>query len=217
MDFLEPDSKLLDPEKQCRKEGFCFIAGIDEVGRGPLAGPVVAAAVSFPEGVRIPAVNDSKSLKSAEREELDAAIRAVPGVRIGIGELSAEAIDRCDILRCTHEAMRLAVANMGGNVDFLLVDGRPVPGLPAASRSIVKGDAKCASIAAASIIAKVFRDRLMDEYDTVYPQYGFAEHKGYGTAAHLAALRQYGPCPIHRKSFAPVRELLADWTQGELF
>ena len=174
---------------------------------GPLAGPVVAAAVVFPRGVSLPAVNDSKKLTAPEREELERAIRAVPGVSIGIGEVSAAEIDRLDILRATWRAMRLAVEQLG-KVDFILVDGRPVKGLPYPSRAMVGGDGRSASIAAASIVAKVYRDRLMEEYETRYPGYGFAGHKGYGTAEHLEALRRLGPCPEHRRSFRPVREII---------
>ena len=142
-----------------------------------------------------------------QREELERAIRAVPGVSIGIGEVSAAEIDRLDILRATWRAMRLAVEQLG-KVDFILVDGRPVKGLPYPSRAMVGGDGRSASIAAASIVAKVYRDRLMEEYETRYPGYGFTGHKGYGTAEHLEALRRLGPCPEHRRSFRPVREII---------
>ena len=196
--LLSEADELLRPERECWAEGFCFVAGVDEVGRGPLAGPVVAAAVVFPRGVSLPAVNDSKKLTAPEREELERAIRAVPGVSIGIGEVSAAEIDRLDILRATWRAMRLAVEQLE-KVDFILVDGRPVKGLPYPSRAMVGGDGRSASIAAASIVAKVYRDR---------PGYGFAGHKGYGTAEHLEALRRLGPCPEHRRSFRPVREII---------
>ena len=173
--LLSEADELLRPECECWAEGFCFVAGVDEVGRGPLAGPVVAAAVVFPRGVPWPAVNDSKKLTASEREELERAIRAVPGVSIGIGEVSAAEIDRLDILRATWRAMRLAVEQLE-KVDFILVDGRPVKGLPYPSRAMVGGDGRSASIAAASIVAKVYRDRLMEEYETRYPGYGFAGH-----------------------------------------
>ncbi len=168
---------------------------------------MVAAAVAFPRGARIPCVNDSKKLSSSARRELDAAVRAVAGVRIGVAEIAVDVIDEINILRATHLAMRCAAEQIP-EADCLLIDGLPVPGLPAVSFAVVKGDAKSASIAAASIVAKVYRDRRMDEYDAIYPQYGFAEHKGYGTAAHLQALREYGVTPIHRRSFAPVRNIL---------
>ena len=205
--YLSEADELLRPECDCWAEGFCFVAGVDEVGRGPLAGPVVAAAVVFPRGVPWPRVNDSKQLSEAARRELSGEIAAVPGVQIGIGEVSVEVIDAINILQATHRAMRLAVEKLE-KVDFLLVDGRPVKHLPYPSRAIVKGDAKSASIAAASIVAKVYRDRLMVELDALCPGYGFAEHKGYGTAAHLDALRRLGPSEFHRKSFRPVREIL---------
>ena len=194
-------------ERECWADGFEFIAGVDEVGRGPLAGPVVAAAVVFPRGAELPCVNDSKQLTEAMREELREAIFAIPGVQIGIGEVDVETIDLMNILNATHLAMRRAVEQLT-RADFILVDGRPVKGLPLPSRAIVKGDAKSASIAAASIVAKVHRDRLMVELDGVYPGYGFADHKGYGTARHLEALHDLGVTPMHRRSFRPVREII---------
>lgn len=205
--FLTESDELLRPERECWAEGFCFVAGVDEVGRGPLAGPVVAAAVVLPRGVALPCVNDSKQLSESAREELNAAIFALPGVQIGIGEVDVGTIDLMNILNATHLAMRRAVEQLR-QADFILVDGRPVKGFPLPSRAMVKGDAKSASIAAASIVAKVHRDRLMVELDAVYPQYGFASHKGYGTAEHLEALRKYGVTPVHRRSFRPVREIL---------
>lgn len=204
---LTESDELLRPERECWAEGFCFVAGVDEAGRGPLAGPVVAAAVVFPRGVLLPCVNDSKQLSENAREELYNAIFSVPDVQIGIGEADVETIDLMNILNATHLAMRRAVEQLR-QADFVLVDGRPVKGLPLPSRAMVKGDAKSASIAAASIVAKVHRDRLMVELDALYPQYGFASHKGYGTAEHLEALRNYGVTPVHRRSFRPVREIM---------
>ncbi len=201
------NDELLRPERESWAEGFCFIAGVDEVGRGPLAGPVVAAAVVFPRGAAYPAVNDSKQLRESERESLFEEIYAIPGIQAGIAEVDVETIDRINILNATHLAMRRAVEQLE-EVDFILVDGRPVKGLPLPSRAIVKGDSKSVSIAAASIIAKVHRDRLMTELDKAYPGYGFAEHKGYGTQRHLRALRELGVTPVHRKSFRPVREII---------
>ena len=206
---LKQDDELLLPERELRQEGFSFIAGVDEAGRGPLAGPVTAAAVILPADVEeLPGVFDSKQLKEGEREELFAALYAVPGIRISVASATPEEIDRLNILRATHEAMRRAVAGLQ-EADFVLVDGLPVQFL-LPSKNIVKGDARCASIAAASIIAKVTRDREMMKLDELYPQYGFAKHKGYGTADHLEALQKYGPLPVHRKSFRPVYELLPD-------
>ena len=206
---LRQDDELLLSERQLRAEGFSWIAGVDEAGRGPLAGTVVAAAVILPRDLEeLPGVFDSKQLTESEREELFEELYALPGIKIGVASATAEEIDRLNILRATHTAMRRAVAKIA-EADFVLVDGLPVQfELP--SRNIVKGDAKCASIAAASIIAKVTRDREMVELDRQYPQYGFARHKGYGTVEHLDALKKYGPSPVHRKSFRPVYELLPD-------
>ena len=206
--FITAGNELLAWEYEKYQAGFRFVVGIDEVGRGPLAGPVVAAAVGFPQGAEIPPVNDSKQLSEEKREMLDAAIRAVPGVRIAVAEVPVDEIDRINILRATHLAMRMAAEQIP-EADCLLVDGLPVPGLPKESFNMVKGDARSASIAAASIIAKVYRDRLMNELDKVYPGYGFAENKGYGTAAHLKALKELGVTAVHRRSFAPVRNILA--------
>ena len=170
---------------------------------------LVAAAVVLPvDRPELPGVFDSKQLSEKEREELFDALYALPGIRISVASASPEEIDRLNILRATHLAMRRAVSGIK-EADFVLVDGLPVQfTLP--SRNIVKGDAKCASIAAASIIAKVTRDREMVELDRIYPEYGFAKHKGYGTAEHLEALKKFGPLPVHRKSFRPVYELLPD-------
>lgn len=218
MNYLPPEAELLALEREKQREGFCFIAGVDEVGRGPLAGPVVAAAVRFADYAAIPdRVNDSKVLSEASRVELDGLLRAIPELDFAIGMASVAEIDDLNILRATHLAMSRAVAQLR-SVDFVLVDGRPVRGLSVPSLAVVKGDGKSASIAAASIIAKVYRDRLMVELDTVYPGYGFAEHKGYGTAKHLAALAELGVCEIHRRSFAPVRAILSPQPeQPELF
>ncbi len=204
---LAADDELLLLEREKFQAGFRFVVGIDEVGRGPLAGPVVAAAVGFPPGSPIPEVNDSKQLSEERREELDAAIRAVPGVRIGLAEVGVEVIDRINILQATHLAMRQAAAQIP-EADCLLVDGLPVPGLPAESFNVIKGDARSASIAAASIIAKVYRDRLMRELDKKFPGYGLAGNKGYGTAEHLRALKELGVSDVHRRSFAPVRDVI---------
>ena len=207
MQFLLADSKLLSLEKNKWAEEFSFVAGIDEVGRGPLAGPVVAAAVVFPQDAKIPAVDDSKKLNENQRRELNDAIMQVAGVQYAIAEVDEVKIDEINILQATHLAMRLAVEKLD-KVDFLLVDGRPVPGLPFASLSVIKGDSKSASIAAASILAKVYRDDLMCRYAEIYPGYGFEEHKGYGTKKHLEALQKQGICKIHRRSFAPVRDII---------
>ncbi|MBE6400311.1 MAG: ribonuclease HII [Lentisphaerae bacterium] len=207
--------ELLRSERQLRAEGFCWIAGVDEAGRGPLAGPVVAAAVVLPPELdNLPQVFDSKQLSAAARDELFEQLYALEGIQISVAEGSVEEIDRLNILRATHLAMRRAVDGLK-QADFVLVDGLPVQfTLP--SKNIVKGDAKSASIAAASIIAKVTRDRYMEKVAEKFPQYGFAAHKGYGTAEHLEALKKFGVTELHRRSFQPVRELLDDVPQQGL-
>ena len=207
MEYLSINDKLLFLEQKRCAEGFSFLGGVDEAGRGPLAGPVVAAAVVFPQHTRIPAVNDSKQLTENQRIELRQAILEVPGVQYGIAVVAVEMIDKINILQASRMAMRQAVSRLE-NLDFLLIDGLPVPDMPVPCEAIVKGDAKSASIAAASILAKVFRDELMVELAGQYPQYGFEHHKGYGTEKHLAALKTYGVCAVHRRSFAPVRDII---------
>ena len=189
------------------------MVGVDEAGRGPLAGPVVAAAAYVEEGAARRELNglfagltDSKKLSPKAREAFYAILRDAPFVRIGVGIADHLEIDRLNILRATHLAMARAVKTVSIPVQLALVDGRPVEGLPCASESIVKGDSKSLSIAAASIAAKVVRDACMREYDRMYPEYGFADHKGYGTRSHNLALLENGPSPIHRFSFRPVRE-----------
>ncbi len=194
--------------------GYRCVAGIDEAGRGPLAGPVVAAAVCLPLDLELDGLNDSKQVTPEVREFLHAALTANPLVRYGIAVVDHGMIDRVNILQATWMAMRQAALVV--EPDFILVDGSPVRGLPSPSRSIVKGDAKCASIAAASILAKVHRDRLMVEYDRQYPGYGFAQHKGYCTPAHVEALMALGPCPIHRRSFRPVSDFFQTPVQADL-
>ena len=176
------------------------ICGIDEAGRGPLAGPVAAGAVILPKDCRILYLNDSKKLTPARRDALFDEIRE-KAVAFSIGISSPERIDEINILQATYEAMRKAVAGLSVQPDLLLNDAVTIPEVQIRQVPIVKGDAKSVSIAAASILAKVTRDRLMEEYDAMWPEYGFAKHKGYGTAQHIAALKEYGPCPIHRRSF----------------
>ena len=199
---FEREAKAVRPE--------LVIAGVDEAGRGPLAGPVVAAAVILPpeEEFDLP-VNDSKALDEALREELGEQLRSDPRVVWAVAERSAGAIDRINILRATHEAMREAVMSLKVHLDMAFVDGLKVRDFPVEARFIVKGDAQSASIAAASIIAKTHRDHLMMELDKVYPGYGFAQHKGYGTVQHLEALRKLGPCPEHRRTFGPVARIIS--------
>ena len=199
-------------EREMWNDGVSFVAGVDEAGRGPLAGPVVAAAVVIPKYAEFPPVDDSKKLTDKQRRKLRAEIISVDKVLFSIAEVSADEIEKINILRATHSAMKWAVQKLKF-VDFALIDGLPVPNFPVPSRAIVKGDSKSASIAAASILAKVHRDELMEKYAIKYPQYGFEKNKGYGTAAHLEALKKHGPCPIHRKTFAPVKKVLDNSTK----
>ena len=197
-------------EREAFAAGFRRVAGLDEAGRGPLAGPVVAACVVLPPADGVPAVleglTDSKQLTAKQRDRFFRILRGLPGVSIGVGRASVAEIDRLNILRATHRAMARAAAALRPPADFLLVDGLPVTGLPCPSRAIVHGDALSLSIAAASVVAKVTRDRLMAAADRRHPGYGFALHKGYGTASHLEALRRLGPCAAHRRSFRPVAD-----------
>ena len=176
------------------------IAGVDEVGRGPLFGPVAAAAVILEPGSEILYLNDSKKLSEARREALYDEIME-KAAAVGVGMVSAARIDEINILQATYEAMREAVSQLSPRPDYLLVDAVTIPGISVPQLGIIKGDAKSLSIAAASIIAKVTRDRLMYEYDALYPGYGLAKNKGYGTAEHIEALRRLGPTPLHRRSF----------------
>ncbi len=189
--------------------GARAVAGVDEVGVGPLAGPVVAAAVVLPDEADLPGLNDSKKLTREARERLDVEIRK-QCVGYGVGVVSAEDIDRLNILNASLEAMRRAVEQVMDrvDVDHLLVDARTIPRLAVPQTPIIHGDAVDASIAAASIVAKVYRDRVMRDYDAAHPGYGFARHMGYGTAEHLEALERIGASPIHRRSFAPVAAVL---------
>ena len=217
MDFLSGNSELLAYELKWGGE-FSFIAGVDEAGRGCCAGPVCAAAVIFTDRSRIPSgVNDSKQLTHKQRMELREAILAEPSALTGVAMVDQDEIDRTDILRATWLAMRNAILALPRAADFALVDGNPVKGLPVPSESIVKGDAKSASIAAASILAKTSRDLFMLEAAKQYPQYQFEVHKGYCTKLHTDLIRQYGPCPLHRKTFEPVRSILnpPESVQGE--
>ncbi|MEE8580249.1 MAG: ribonuclease HII [Myxococcota bacterium] len=189
------------------RRGVRVVAGVDEVGVGPLAGPVVAAAVVLPERVELPGLRDSKRLSRTARDRLEAAIQQ-QAQAIAIGSVEPVEIDRLNIYRAALEAMRRAVKALATPPDHLLVDARTVPGVAAPQTAIVRGDDLDGSIAAASIVAKVHRDSIMDRLDAIYPGYGFGRHMGYGTPQHLAALQRLGPSPVHRRSFAPVAAFL---------
>lgn len=194
-------------EEQALKEGCKITAGVDEAGRGPLAGPVAVAAVILPHGLYLPHLNDSKKLSPKLRDELFDEINE-KAIAVSTALVDAATIDRVNIYQATINGMYEAIFALQPQPDKLLIDAVRLERLPMPSLSIIKGDAKSASIAAASIIAKVTRDRLMDEYDKDYPQYGFSRHKGYGTREHIEAIKKYGPCPIHRKSFEPIKSIL---------
>ena len=197
-------------ENTVRAEGFSPIAGIDEAGRGPLAGPVVAAAVILPDGFYCDGLNDSKKLSPARREKIYSVLTAEgSGVIWSFSRVDSAEIDSINILRATHKAMSSAAESLPVKPAMTLIDGLPVTGFPYPFRAIVKGDSLSLSIAAASVLAKVERDRIMMEYSNAYPQYQFNRHKGYGTRVHIEALRTYGPCKIHRRSFAPVAQTVA--------
>lgn len=192
-------------EEAAYQQGYHKVAGLDEAGRGPLAGPVVAAACILPRSLLIPNVNDSKKLTPKIREQLFTRLTTDPRIIYGVGIIGSEDIDRLNIYQATIQAMLQAVNHLSVSPDYLLVDGLalPHPCLPA--QKIIKGDQLSQSIAAASIIAKETRDRLMRAYDEQWPVYGFRQHKGYGTAQHLEAISLHGPCPIHRHSFEPMK------------
>jgi ribonuclease HII len=197
---------LLRIERGLWGKGLVHLAGVDEVGVGPLAGPVLAAAVILPQSVKLRGVDDSKKLTAARREELAEKIRAC-ALGVGIGVVEVDDIDRLNIYRAALEAMRRAVLALPVAPDHVLVDARRIPQITLPQTALIDGDARSYSVAAASIVAKVARDRLMCDLDALYPQYGFRHHMGYATAAHLAAIERYGPSPVHRRSFAPVWEL----------
>ena len=194
-------------ERAARLCGYRRIAGIDEAGRGPLAGPVVAAAVVLPVRCRLSGIDDSKQLSEGERARLYAAILE-HAVGMGIGSADVGEIDRLNILEATKLAMRRAIDQLAPPPDYLLIDAVTLPGIGIPERPIIKGDSLSLSIAAASIIAKVTRDRLMAEYHDMFPQYDFLSHKGYGTREHLQRLARHGPCSIHRRTFTPVQEAI---------
>ena len=200
----------LDHENQLRREGFRVIAGVDEAGRGPLAGPVTVAAVVLPEGFTHEVLNDSKQLTEKKRERLYEEITGDSNIRWHCCVIEPEEIDRINILQATWEGMRRSALALDPRPDAVLIDGKPVKKYPLHQVALVKGDSLSFSIAAASVIAKVTRDRIMLRLAEAFPQYGFEIHKGYPTPKHLAALKQHGPCPQHRRSFGPVAQLELD-------
>lgn len=192
--------EMLKIENDLYEKGYKLIAGVDEAGRGPLCGPVVAAAVILPENYKIEGVNDSKKLSEKKREMLyDKIINEAVAVGVGISDV--DVIEKVNILNATKMAMKEAISKLSVKPDFVLIDGNQMIDIDIEASTVVSGDAKSESIAAASIIAKVTRDRMLYDYDKVYPEYGFAKHKGYGTKAHIAAIKEYGLTPIHRPSF----------------
>ena len=208
---------MLRHESEALELGIPFVAGVDEAGRGPLAGPVTAAAVVLSPSIptsewldRLSGVTDSKKLSASQREVFFVRLQEDPDVQIGVASVTPRVIHRINILRATHRAMAQAVNALPERPPFALVDGLPVKGLPCPHLALVKGDARSLSIAAASIIAKVTRDRYMERLDRKFPEYGFARNKGYGTKAHLEAIRTYGASPAHRLSFRPVGQLELD-------
>jgi ribonuclease HII len=203
---------MLHFERLLWKAGVVHIAGVDEVGMGPLAGPVVAAAVVFPPGTEIDEIDDSKALDEETRVRLDADIRR-HATGIGIGLVEVDEIDRLNIYHAGIQAMRIALSALPVNPQHVLVDSRTIPDIPLPQNSFDKGDGLNFSIASASIVAKVYRDRLMTQLDATYPGYGFAGHKGYATPEHQRAIRELGPCPIHRKSFDYIRELCGEYSE----
>lgn len=204
-------------ERQLKTQGSQFIAGIDEAGRGPLAGPVVAAACILPEGTLLIGLNDSKQVSMAERARLYDQIVALAGCHWAVGIASVGEIDRLNILKASFLAMYRALEQLKQQPDVILVDGHLAPSFGIPTVPLVKGDSKSASIAAASILAKVTRDRMMQELDLLFPQYGFSLHKGYATPEHLKAVQTLGPCAVHRKSFEPIKSMYAVENQADLF
>ncbi|MFN7138100.1 MAG: ribonuclease HII [Limisphaerales bacterium] len=209
-------------EHKVLQSGVTQLVGVDEAGRGPLAGPVVAAALCFPlewilAGLprKLKKVNDSKQLKAEERDDLFCQLTTHPEIRYAVASVDVQMIDQINILQATHRAMNQAISQLDPFPQHALVDGLPVKTLCCPQTAIVDGDCLSYSIAAASIIAKVTRDRMMLEYHQLYPVYGFHEHKGYGTPAHVAAIRQHGPCPIHRQSFSPIRPVQTEFFADE--
>ena len=209
---------LLRFENDAWQQGYTVVAGIDEAGRGPVAGPVTAAAVILPRETQVQGLNDSKLLKPAVRESLAGILQNSPNIISAVESVSPAEIDQLNILQATYLAMERALNSLAKQPDFVLVDGNSLPRINIPAKAVVKGDCRSANIAAASILAKVTRDRMMDEAAADYPGYGFDKHKGYATADHIAALEQLGPCSLHRRSFSPVSRIINhSFYQPELF
>lgn len=198
---------MYEYERQAYREGFELVAGVDEAGRGPLAGPVAIGAVILPKEIYIPFLNDSKKLSEKRREIIYDIIKE-QAVAYSVVLVDRETIDKENIYVATKNGMYDAILKLTPKADKVLIDAMPLDKLPIPCLSIVKGDAKSASIAAASVLAKVTRDRFMKEMDEIYPEYGFKNHKGYGTKAHIEAIKKYGPCPLHRESFEPIKSMI---------
>lgn len=201
-------ARMYSYERQLWAMGYKMVAGLDEVGRGPLAGPVVAAAVILPSELVLPGIDDAKRLSPRRRQELYQLVRE-NAISVGVGMVHPDGIDEANVMLATYKALIKAVNNLSVAPDYLLIDGLHLPNVTQPQAPVVGGDTQSCSIAAASIVAKVLRDEYMIEMDRQYPEYGFANHKGYGTAEHRAALEKYGPCPIHRKAVGEVREMLS--------
>jgi ribonuclease HII len=205
-------------ERNVQKRGFKFIAGVDEAGRGPLAGPVVAAACILPEGTLLEGVDDSKKLVPSVRFQIFQKMLTVANIDYGIGIVDSLIIDQINILQATFQAMLIAISHLRQQPDYLLVDGDKMPpSAPVPGQAIVQGDSLSQSIAAASVIAKETRDQIMRSFDEQWPQYRFSSHKGYATEEHLLAIQKWGPCPIHRMSFDPLKSLYKKEYQLDLF
>lgn len=201
-------ARMFSYERQVWAMGYRLVAGLDEVGRGPLAGPVVAAAVILPGEVFLPGLEECRRLSGKRRQDLYEAIRA-QALAVGVGMVHPDGIDEANVMLATYKAMVKAVGDLSVSPDYLLIDSLHLPGVSQQQAPIAGGDGQSCSIAAASIVAKVARDEYMMEMDRLYPQYGFASHKGYGTFEHREALEKHGPCPIHRKSYGSVREIVS--------
>lgn len=204
---LKRQAAMWEIEKSLKEKGYKAVAGVDEAGRGPLAGPVYAAAVILPEGARLDGINDSKKLSEKKREELFEKIKEV-AVAYSICSVDEKEIDEINILNATHKAMNGAAKSLEVSADYVIIDGNSIKGMEIPHETVVKGDAKSISIAAASILAKVSRDRYITQMADKYPEYGFEKHKGYGTKAHTDAILKYGISPIHRKTF--LKKLLGE-------